>query len=242
MESGNDPFADAAPGGAVADDPFADAPPADDLSAEVAQEATADIPVVNREGESVTPPPPAEGADPAAAAPAVVDEAEAPVVPAVPEAPVEAPQAPVEAPAAPEAPVEAPQPPQEPETPAEAPAAAPQPAAAPAPAENGSAASQDAPKPKGEMRHYKALYQTAEKQWTEFPLTGELPEDVKVVTVEDELYFEARNNDHATRIAYVLLGQPEAGVTVWPVPKGAFKPKRVKPAPVRPERTRLEIS
>jgi hypothetical protein len=40
----------------------------------------------------------------------------------------------------------------------------------------------------------------------------------------------------------VVLGQPVEGAMVWPAPEGAFKPKKVKPAAPKPERTRLEIS
>lgn len=245
----SDPFATAAPGGAIADDPFAD-PPAGDIAAEIEAEPTGDIPQVDREGHPVEAPAPAEGADPAAAAAPVVDEDEQPVAP--PQTPAPA-QAPVESASdhmAGEAPAQpAAEPAEAPQEPAEEPAA-PEPAPEPAAAEPEG----DAPEPaspangtgsrggKGEMRHYKCLYQTGAKQWTEFPLDGELPEGLKVVNVEGEAYYEARNNDHATRIAYALLGTPQEGATVWPVPRGAFKPKRVKPAPPKPESTRLVIS
>jgi hypothetical protein len=220
---GGDPFADAAPGGpAVEDDPFAGVE--SDPAAEVAQEPVAaegEPPVVDREGV------PAEAAQ------------EAPAAPAQPEA------APAQA-EAPAAPAQAPVPPAEvdPERqpPAEPGGDAPGAQAAAAPAGDGSQPpAQDEVKKKGEMRHYKVLYQTADKQWAEHPL-DQVPEGVNVVTLDGERWVEARNNDHMTRIAFTILGSPQDGVTVWPVPKGAYKPKRVKPAPPAPERTRLNIS
>lgn len=233
----NDPFAAAAPG-AVADDPFADpAPGGEDIAAEVAATPTGDLPVVDREGAPVAPPAPAEGEDPAAGAPAVVNEDETPLAAPVPAQSVEQDAA---RDAGQSSAVPAQEPPVEPSQAPQAPQEAPQPAAQPAAADGGGMA--EAAKPKGEMRHYKCLQQTADKQWTEFALSGELPEGVKVVSIDGEPFFEARNQDHATRICYALLGTPTEGTTVWPVPKGAFKPKRVKPAPPSPERTRLVIS
>jgi hypothetical protein len=250
---GGDPFADAAPGGPAAD-PFADPPTVEgDLAAEVAATPAEEPPIVNREGEPAEPPAPADGPDPAAAQPPVESAADtgelnapadhmAAEPPAAPEEAAQPPEEPQATPAPPEVAAAPPQAAPEPPAAPEAAAAPEQTPAAPAASEPDAEATTPPARGKGEMRHYKAFYQTGTNAWAEYPLTGEPPDGVKVVQVEGEAFFEARNNDHATRIAFALLGQPQDGVTVWPVPKGAYKPKRVKPAPPRPERTRLEIS
>lgn len=256
MSADTDPFAtEAVPPGfpPAADDPFADTPPAaDEIAAEAptADAPAGDIPVVDREGAPVAPgpldalvgeqaPPPAE---------------EPPAAPEAPAAPSEVPEAPAEPPVAPEAPAEAPVPHQEPPaTPATQPTTTEGAESAPGPEEAAAAAAAatapadtppaDAPKAKakGEMRHYKVLYRTGPTTWEEHPLT-DVPQGVSVVEVEGEKWIEARNNDHATRIAFAVLGSPQEGAEVWPAPRGAFKPKKVNPAPPAPERTRLVIS
>lgn len=225
-----DPFADSAPGAEIEDDPFAQADEA----------ATAEPPTVNREGAPVE-----AAAPPETPVPAVED----PATPAPAEAPAEAPAAPVEQPPAPE-------PPAAPAAPAPAPAEAPaapapapeQPAApaAPAPAEEGDQgeappAAEAAADNDKQIRHYKPMYQTGEKQWTEATLDNP-PEGVTVVTIDGEQFIEARNNEHALRLSYAVIGSPREGASIWPVPRGGYKPKRVKPAAPRPERERLEIS
>jgi hypothetical protein len=94
---------------------------------------------------------------------------------------------------------------------------------------------------KGEMRHYKLLYMTAERQWTEFDLSTVEVEGVTIVALDDEHWIAARNNDHANRIAFTVLGRPADGVRAFPVPRGAWKPKTIKPAPPKPERESLVI-
>jgi hypothetical protein len=209
----SDPFATQDPADQA--DPFADSPEPDmsDPAAEIEAEAPVEEPTV--EEPTVEPP--------------VVDREGEPVAP--PEANVE-----VEGTAQPDPPVE--EPPAAPQSTVEAPQEPGEPPAQPK--------TQNGPGPrggKGTMRHYKILFQTGPRQWTEHPLEGELPEGVKVHTdAKGERWIEARNNDHATRVAYVVLGQPVEGAMVWPAPEGAFKPKKVKPAAPKPERTRLEIS
>jgi hypothetical protein len=220
-----DPFADAAPAAEIEDDPFAqaDAP------------ATAEPPVVDREGQQVPaeqPVPPVEDPAQAPAAPPAEQPPEPPAAPAPepPAAPAPAPDPAPEPPAAPAAPQEAPQQPQEGQQ-GEAPAAAE--AAEEPPAAEGSSDKQ--------IRHYKVMFQTAQNQWTEASL-DEPPEGVKVVTIDGLKFMEARNNEHALKLAYAVIGAPREGATIWPVPRGGFKPKRVKPAAPKPERERLEIS
>lgn len=57
-----------------------------------------------------------------------------------------------------------------------------------------------------------------------------------------ELWFEARNNEHANRLGFAIMGRPKGGAMIFPVPRGAWKPKSVKPAPPRPDRERVVIS
>ncbi len=56
-----------------------------------------------------------------------------------------------------------------------------------------------------------------------------------------ELWFEARNNEHANRLGYTIMDRPQDGAYIFPVPRGAWKPKHVKPAPPQPERERVVI-
>lgn len=103
---------------------------------------------------------------------------------------------------------------------------------------------------KSPVRYYKVLYQTGEKQWTEADLKkakdGNTSVSANIVTLEGEdsgeLWLAARNNEHAVRLSWAILGTPKEGVTTMPVPKGAWKPKRIAPAPPQPERERLVIS
>lgn len=90
-----------------------------------------------------------------------------------------------------------------------------------------------------QTRFYKALYQTADKQWTEVDLSS-APDDQKTV-LDGEVFLVARNNDHARRLLFNILGRPEAGVTVNPIARASWKPKRVRVAPPKPDRERLEI-
>lgn len=228
MTSLPDPFADAAT------DPFAgvDAP-LDDPSQEIATEAG--VPEPGAEGvqeAAALPSPDAQQAE----APPIVDR-EGEVV-----APGPLATTPEDEPAAePEAPVEPPQ-----ATPAE-PAPAPAPAAAAVPPPRTGAKPPD--------RHYKLLYQTGEDPvtWTEFDLSS-VPDNIGVTIVtlaEDvkegeparsEQWILARNNEHANKLAFAMLGRPAGGVRAFPVPRGGWKPKMIKPAAPKPERERLEIS
>jgi hypothetical protein len=250
---GADPFAEAP---AAEADPFAESAgdPADEVAAETPAEETPaeDIPVVNAEGERIDAPA-ADGSS--EVADALAAEAAAEPTPE-PEPGAEEAQDPPEAAAAPESAAEAPQEGDEAETPAQPAVAAEEPqegaqAAAQPPVEpQGQTPPADTPPPatgprggKGEMRYYKVLYQTGPKQWTEFDLAG-VGDPLKqhITTQDGEAWLLARNNEHAVRLAFAVVGSPEQGATVFPVPKGAYKPKRVKPAAPKPERTRLEIS
>lgn len=203
-----------------------------------AQTATAeDDPFKEADGADLEPTTAGEAADEVAAEPAAE---EPPIVNREGERVdgAEEPQAAAEAPTAPPQPQEAgggEQPPQEPPAPPatdepDADAAAP---ANPAP-ESGK---------KVETRLYKLLYQTGKAQWTEADLTG-VPDEVKpyVASDEGELFLKARNNDHARRLAFAALGQPEAGVTVELVARTGWKPKRLSVAPPEPTKTRLVVS
>lgn len=90
-----------------------------------------------------------------------------------------------------------------------------------------------------QTRFYKLLYQTGETGWNEADLSS-APADQKKV-IDGEEFLVARNNDHARRLAFNILGRPEAGVTVNPIAKASWKPKRVRVAPPKPDRERLEI-
>lgn len=142
------------------------------------------------------------------------------------------PQAPAEVPV-PDAPAAETQPisSQDPSEPVDDPA--PDPAPEPAAADGGADAPADAPaEPKSPLRRYRILYQTAPDQWTEV----EWQEKGKKTRI-----CHARNNEHALRLAFGILGEPENGVTVLPVPDSGFKPKRLKRKAVVP-RTALDIS
>lgn len=137
--------------------------------------------------------------------------------------------------------------PQASEVPEEAPPAPETPQAAPsAPESDGG----DAPSTEGgrrqrgtsPLRHYKILFQTSETGWDEVKLDPKnTPDGVSIVKDEDTMWIEARNNEHAMRVGYVLLGSPNEGATILPIPQGGWKAKRVRKAPPRPERERLEI-
>lgn len=119
-----------------------------------------------------------------------------------------------------------------------APAPEPQPPA-PAPEPQASANGQQAPAEaatgsKSPLRQYRLLYQTGPKTWEEHEW---MDEGAQVPT----RILEARNNEHVIRQAFDLLGQPDGGVTVLPVPESSFKPKRLQRKPVVP-RTALDIT
>jgi outer membrane biosynthesis protein TonB len=239
----SDPFATSV----VDEDPFAE--PTPDPQPEPADAPPEQAPpVVDREGQ------PAPTPDPA---PEPVASAEAPAVqePETPQAPQEAPQAPPQTPVAPPeppatpAPAETPSPaePQEPET--EVPEGSPTPEApgqTAAEAPDVPEAQPDAQGPRGgkaQMRYYKVLMQTERDQFTLIKLVNEdgTAKD-HVVSVNGELYLEARNNEHAYKLAYHVVGRPSNGARVWPVPKASYRPRMVKPKPPEPERERLSIS
>lgn len=255
----------------MSSDPFADTPAADPFAGDPPPTADAppaeEIPTVDREGEPVEPEPAKqEGTfDP-------ISQSVAPAVPPadapLPEAPAPEPETqeagqPPEPPETPEAPPatdepsevvaapeEAPQTPEDPGTGDVTPAVPAQPDATPQPQSTAPPAPANGERPpgprggKGEMRHYKLLYQTGPAQWTEFDLNTVDQQDtgIKVVTVEEEIWFEARNNEHANRLGFTIVGRPKDGARIFPVPRGAYKPKTVKPAPPAPARERVVIS
>jgi hypothetical protein len=227
--SDQDPFA------TPADDPFAEAaakvdeqpveaadiePDVSDPADEIGAEADAEIPVVNKEGETVEAP---QATDQAMSPEQAEDAPDAVGAPDAAQAPTEAPQ---EAQETPQEPVEAPQEAEAPAAPAETAAAAPE-------AANG----------KSPVRHYKVLYQTGPSTWEEADLLKAKSDgNANIVMVDGQPWLAARNNEHATRLSFGVLGRPTQGVTSFPVPKGAWKPRRVKPAPPKPDRERLDIS
>jgi ATP-dependent exoDNAse (exonuclease V) beta subunit len=236
----SDPFAGstttaAPPEGAA--DPFASEGPAglepttaDDVAAEVAAEPSEDLPVVDREGQRIDVPDTMTAAGRARAA-----EGDQPAP--------ETAQEPQEAAQTAEAPQEAPEPqadgdgagePPQPPTAAAAPAPDPQPEPA---AE------------KGELRLYKLLYQSGPGQWTEADLSKVaadlkqyIGKDPKDKENKDGLFIKARNNDHARRLAFSIMGRPADGVTVELVARTSWKPVRLAVAPPEPSRERLVIS
>lgn len=236
-----DPFATGAPDA----DPFAGTAPAPASAIDPPDdEATPPPPVVNREGEPVE----SQGGngetpvEPQPAAEQAATPAEAPAEPQAAEEPQEGAQAAVEAPEAP-APETAPasgdggQPPQPPDAPP-----------ATDDADNAEAAATP-DEGKSPWRHYMLLYQTGEQQWTEYDLStvsAELKQYTELKDVDDKgnkaLFLRARNADHARRIAWIIFGRPEGGVTVNPVARSSWKPKRLSKAPPQPERERLVIS
>lgn len=253
-----DPFAttDAPPAPAAEPETPAAAP------AEPEQDSSSEIPTVDREGVIVQPAdadaPLTEEQVPAAADDVpptpeeeperVIDPATGAEVPEAPVAAVETPDAPVEPETAtdggqeppqepPAAPAEAPEASTEGETPAEAIEAA-----SAGAGETPATRTPDGPG-KAAIRKYKLLYQTGPRQWTEYELDPQHEEFGSYITVDadGEKWMLARNNEHAKRIGYAILGRPKDGVLLFPVPQGSYKPSRVKPAPPRPERERLVI-
>lgn len=226
-ETDRDPFSDV-----EGDDPFAESTPSPEQGQTVEQhnaeeeaamgDGDAEIQTVDREGQPVE------------AQPVTSAETDAPPV----EAPVSEPE----------------------DTPAEAPAEAQEQAQEPQSATEGdqgtaedgddgsevaSAAPATGTGPRGgssPLRKYKILYQTGEDTWSEVKLDPEnSPDGVTVVRDDDTLWVEARNNEHALRIGFVLLGRPDSGAVILPIPHGGFKAKRIRKAAPRPERERLEI-
>lgn len=212
------------------------------------------VPVVNREGEAVdvqpepghTAPSQADVAEVAPGPlettpedqgtdPAATDDPQPPEPGAVPaqapeqsaaQQPVQSEPKPAEAPAQPEA--------------ASEPQTAPQ--APPAPASSGDGNGEEAEKPKKQQRYYVLLMQTGPDQFTKIDLRGK--DYTKEIEEEDgtkAIYLEARNNDHAYKLAYHLVGSPRDGATLLPLPKASWRPRRVAPAPPQPERERLVI-
>jgi hypothetical protein len=245
----DDPFA------APAEDPFAESseqgappseapPPAAEAPAEPTPPAEAP-PIVDREGAPVqgpldtapedhepppqpdpTPDPDAGSQQPAQEAPQPPQEPQAPP-PAAPEPPAaEAPQEEPAAPPPPPAPEPTPQPPADP-------------AAQGTPDSNGDGGDEK----KSTVRHYVVLYQTGP---TTFEVAKLLDADGQpkhaVVVMDGQAYLEARNNEHAYKLAFHILGSPKEGATLWPIPKASYRPRRVQPAPPQPERERLTIT
>ena len=191
----------------------------------------ADIPQVDREGQPVGSGPLATTEEDASAAAPEEPPAAQPADQMAPVEAVEAPEAPAEAPPQPETPAaEAPQ--------EQAPPAAPTPAPSTTP---DSQSNSDGPK---SIRHYKLLYATSATGFEVAPLTDAdgNPREEYVKLIDGEHYLEARNNEHAYKLAFHLMGAPRDGVTLWPVPKASFRPRKVSPAPPAPERERLVIS
>lgn len=237
-----DPFA---PG---AGDPFASGgDPSGETPVQPEPDAEADIPTVNAEGQRIDPP-----AEPQADTGGTAEVGQPPEPPDAPEQPAEAPEPPAEQPEPPGAPAEpqtTPAPPQEPQEQPQAEAPQEQPEAQPAPAQPATEEQQpEAPAPaadggKSPLRHYTLLYQTGDKQWGEYDLTSIAADMKEHVGTEDGVtYLRARNADHARRIAWIIFGRPENGVTVNPVAKSSWNPKRLAPAPPQPTRERLSIS
>lgn len=247
-----DPFA------TTGDDPFAEpseaaAPPAPQPPVSP-PEPTPPVPEPTPPVPEPTPPP--QPAD-VPAAPVASEPTAADLEPTTPPEPGEPPVvnregepvAPSEPPQAPAAPPEAPEPTTTP-TPA-----------APDASDNGTApaADADAPEdpnaPKKGFRHYVVLYQTGPGQFTVAPLKDKHGKEgmdfIRRLTEPAEkegdadvvnFYLEARNNDHAYRLCFTLFNRPADGVTVLPLPKASWRPRRVAPAPPAPERERLSIS
>lgn len=256
----DDPFAatTTAPASAIGDAPEDDAPAAappvvdregrevNTTTGEITEAATeaapanAETPVEPQAEEARAATPEEAAATPeAVAAPAP----EAEVATDAPDAPQEAASAAVEAPAQPEVATQA--------DGGDQPPAQPAATAAAADGDEGGV-EETAAEGKSPWRHYALLYQTADKQWTEYDLSS-LPDDLKQYAeskpLNDKkpeegsfLFLKARNADHARRIAWVIFGRPEAGVTVNPVARSSWKPKRLSKAPPQPERERLVIS
>jgi len=257
-ETTADPFADApaeqVPPPPTPEPPTAEAPPPPDAPPATAVE---EIPTVDREGAPVAPgplPTTAEDQEPPPAPDPTPDPDAGSQQPQVTHAdkgleqnadqmaPTEAAQAP-QAPA--EAPAQAPEPPappaaQEPQVP-EAPQTQP-PAPDPAASTSGEPESNGEGK-KSNTRFYVVLYQTGPDQFTVAKLLDEKGDRKHgVVDVDGKPYLEARNNEHAYKLAFHILGSPKDGVTLWPIPKASYRPRVVKPAPPSPERERLVIS
>lgn len=241
-----DPFAGTA---AAGDDPFEQsAPPADVPPADVAVEEAEAPPIVDKEGARVEgtgvpsnphdppAPPMTKAARERAAAEAATGNAQPPVEPQEqPEEEQPEPQPPVEPQAASEPSPE----------PQEAPGGAEPPQEPPAATGAGESGKGDEPEPEPvagkQTRLYKLLYQTGATTWEETPIPDEYVEVVPDEVHGPQRFLKARNNDHARRLAFHIHERPTAGVTIVPVPASSWKPKRVKPAPPRPERERLEI-
>lgn len=241
-----DPFADvpAAPAQPTPE-PTPPAPPAEPQPTAADMEPTPPPapdapPIVNADGEPVVPQPPAEPA------------------PTPPPAPAPTPE-PSPEPVQPPAP--APEPAAVVSEPANGNGTGSEPAAPAAPASSNGGATESTPTtppkagepPKG-YRHYVVLYQTGP---TTFELAnlqakhaGHKDYVVKVTEPAEKegespvthWYLQARNNDHAYRLCFTLFDRPSDGITVLPLPKASWRPRRVAPAPPAPERERLVIS
>lgn len=242
--------------GATTDDPFAGttAPP-DDPFADAAPAAEEEPPVVDKEGERVQPDAsssePGEGASAAgqrmaaeaAEKAAAADAAEAPAQPPVeqPDQP-EATEPPAQPPVEPQAPAEGAQAPVEPQGGTDGGQEPPTPPTGQGASEDGGSTEPEPEPAKGaQVRLYKLLYQTGPTTWEETQIPDEHAETVPDEKHGPQRFLKARNNDHARRLAWVIHGRPEAGITVIPVPASSFKPKRIKPKPPEPTRERLEI-
>lgn len=142
------------------------------------------------------------------------------------------------------------------DAPAEAPAAAvqepdaaPEPPAPAAAAEEAAQPAQQAGDEKNPLRLYRLIYQTGEKSWEEAEwLEDDMGNPVDNSGIKQDglkgnktRILKARNADHARRMSWPILGAPDDGITVLPVPDSSWKPKRLKARAV-PVRQALEIS
>jgi hypothetical protein len=123
-----------------------------------------------------------------------------------------------------------------------APVPAPEPEAAPEPQEAASAPQTPGDAPRGgksPMRHYHLMVQTGPKTWEELEWEEDDPD--RPGKKRKQKVVDARNQEHAFRLAWLILGQPENGATVLPIPTSQMKPKRLNAKPVEP-RVALSIS
>jgi hypothetical protein len=212
------------------------------VAAEVAAEPTEDLPVVvDREGQRIDVPDTMTAAGRARAA----EEGAAEASPAEAQPAAEAPQEAQEGAEASEATEEAPEPqadgdgagePPKPPTAAAAPDPTPTRRRHPRPrrASCGCTSCSTSPAP--------ATWQEADLANLPADLKQYVGKDPKDTENKDGLFIKARNNDHARRLAFTIMGRPADGVTVELVARTSWKPVRLHVAPPEPSRERLVIS